>query len=52
MREPGASDQPVLMATVTGDYFQPLRLHYEVADHDGVLRTFKKLRCLDCEATT
>ena len=39
-------DQP-LLATVTGEHFQPVRLHYTVLDHDGLLRAFRKLRCLD-----
>jgi hypothetical protein len=44
------ADKPIL-ATMTGEYFQPVRLHYEVFDHEGLLRAFKKLRCLDFDAT-
>ncbi len=44
------ADQPIL-ATVTGEYFQPVRLHYQVLDRDGLQRAFKKLRCLDYDAT-
>ena len=40
------NDQP-LLATVTGEHFQPVRLHYTVSDHDGLMRAFRKLRCLD-----
>jgi hypothetical protein len=36
-----------ILATLTGDYFQPVRLHYQVFDHDGLLRAFKKLRCVE-----
>jgi hypothetical protein len=36
-----------LLATVTGECFQPVRLHYRVLDHEGLLRAFKKLRCVD-----
>jgi hypothetical protein len=44
------ADKPIL-ATLTGEYFQPVRLHYRVFDHDGLLRVFKKLRCLDYDTT-
>jgi len=44
------ADKPIL-ATVTGEYFQPVRLHYQVLDHDGLLRAFKKLRCLEHDPT-
>src|SRR6266852_2904033 len=36
----------VILATVTGEYFQPVRLHYRVFDHKGLLLAFNKLRCL------
>jgi hypothetical protein len=42
-------DKPIL-ATITGEYFQPVRLHYRVFDHEGLLRAFQKLRCLDYDA--
>lgn len=35
-----------LLATGTGEFFQPVRLHYQVFDHNKLLRAFKKLRCL------
>jgi hypothetical protein len=35
-----------LLATVTGEYFQPVRLHYHVLDQKGLLRAFKGLRCV------
>lgn len=44
------TDQPIL-ATLTGEYFQPVRLHYRVVDDAGLLRAFQKLRCLDYDAT-
>src|SRR5207253_2563585 len=36
-----------LLATVTGEKFQPVRLHYQVFDSAGLARSMKKLRCLD-----
>jgi hypothetical protein len=39
------ADQPVL-ATITGDFFQPVRLHYRVLDGKGLLAAFKKLSCV------
>ena len=36
-----------LLATMTGEIFQPVRLHYNVFDRKAVLRAFKKLRCVD-----
>jgi hypothetical protein len=44
------ADEP-LLATVTGESFQPVRLHYRVFDHEGLERIFKKLCCLDYDAT-
>lgn len=44
------ADKPIL-ATLTGEYFQPVRLHYRVFDHEGLMRVFKQLRCLDYDAT-
>ena len=44
------ADKPIL-ATLTGDFFQPVRLHYEVRDPEGLKRAFKKLRCLDFDPT-
>jgi hypothetical protein len=43
------ADQP-LLATVTGEHFQPVRLHYRVLNRPGLLRAFEKLRCLDYDA--
>jgi hypothetical protein len=40
------ADQP-LLATMTGEHFQPVRLHYKVLNRPGLLRAFEKLRCLD-----
>jgi hypothetical protein len=40
------ADEPIL-ATVTGENFQPVRLHYRVSDQESLLRAFRKLRCLD-----
>jgi hypothetical protein len=36
-----------LLATMTGEHFQPVRLHYKVLNHAGLRRAFEKLRCLD-----
>ena len=40
------ADQP-LLATMTGEHFQPVRLHYKALNRPGLLRAFEKLRCLD-----
>src|SRR4051794_21355298 len=40
------ADQP-LLATMTGEHFQPVRLHYKVLDRTGLLRAFEGLRCLE-----
>jgi hypothetical protein len=40
-----------LLATMTGEHFQPVRLHYRVANRSGLLRAFEKLRCLDYDPT-
>lgn len=44
------ADQP-LLATMTGEHFQPVRLHYKVLNRSGLLRAFEKLRCLDYDPT-
>jgi hypothetical protein len=44
------ADKPIL-ATLTGDDFQPVRLHYQVFDHEGLLHAFKKLRCVEHDPT-
>ena len=43
------ADQP-LLATMTGEHFQPVRLHYKVLNRMRLLRAFEKLRCLDYDA--
>jgi len=43
-------DQP-LLATMTGDRFQPVRLHYKVLNRPGLLLAFERLRCLDYDRT-
>jgi hypothetical protein len=40
-----------LLATMTGEHFQPVRLHYRVLNRTGLLRAFVKLRCLDYDPT-
>jgi hypothetical protein len=40
-----------VLATMTGEHFQPVRLHYKVLDQPGLQRAFKKLRCLDYDRT-
>ena len=44
------ANQPIL-ATLTGEYYQPVRLHYKVLDQSGLQRAFKSLRCLDYDRT-
>jgi hypothetical protein len=44
------ADQP-LLATMTGEHFQPVRLHYKVLNRPGLLQAFEKLRCLDYDPT-
>ena len=39
-----------LLATMTGEHFQPVRLHYKVLNRARLLRAFEKLRCLDDDA--
>jgi hypothetical protein len=46
MKDPDMADKTIL-ATVTGEFFQPVRLHYRVLDSKGLLRAFEKLRCVD-----
>src|SRR3954466_3713124 len=36
-----------LLATMTGEHFQPVRLHYKVQNRARLLRAFENLRCLD-----
>jgi hypothetical protein len=36
-----------LLATMTGEHFQPVRLHYKVLNRPGLLKAFEKLRCLE-----
>ena len=43
------ADQP-LLGTLTGEHFQPVRLHYRVLNHPGLKRAFEKLRCLEYDA--
>jgi len=38
------------MGTLTGEHFQPVRLHYRVLNHTGLKRAFEKLRCLQYDA--
>src|SRR3954466_4255407 len=44
------AEQP-LMATMTGEHFQPVRLHYKVLNRPGLLRAFERLRCLGYDPT-
>jgi hypothetical protein len=39
-----------LLATMTGEHFQPVRLHYKVLNRTRLLRAFERLRCLDYDA--
>ena len=36
-----------VLTTVTGELFQPVRLHYVVFDVNDVLKCFRSLRCMD-----
>jgi hypothetical protein len=46
MREREMADKTIL-ATITGEFFQPVRLHYRVLDSEGLLQAFEKLRCVE-----
>ncbi|MBI4700542.1 MAG: hypothetical protein HY744_05145 [Deltaproteobacteria bacterium] len=37
----------VLLATVAGEAFQPVRLYYSIANRAAVTRAFARLRCMD-----
>lgn len=39
-----------LLATITGEAFQPVRLHYKILNRSRLLRAFKTLRCLDYDS--
>jgi hypothetical protein len=43
--------EQTILATMTGERFQPVRLHYRVLDHDGLLAAFRKLRCVQHDPT-
>ena len=43
-------DSKTLMATVTGEPFQPVRLHYELRDLPGLEKAFRRLRCVQRDA--
>jgi hypothetical protein len=36
---------------MTGEHFQPVRLHYRIRNRTGLLRAFEKLRCLEYDPT-
>jgi len=38
-----------LLVTTTGENIQPVRLHYKVFDRKGLLKAFKKLRCVESD---
>ena len=40
-----------LLATMTGEHFQPVRLHYKVWNRPGLSRAFERLRCLEYDPT-
>jgi hypothetical protein len=46
-RKLAMADEP-LLATVTGEHFQPVRLHYKVYDHEGLLRAFRGWHSCSC----
>jgi len=43
--------EQTILATMTGEHFQPVRLHYRVFDRKRLLRAFEKLRCVDRDQT-
>jgi len=40
-----------LLATMTGEHFQPVRLHYKILNHAGLLRAFERFRCVDYDSS-
>jgi hypothetical protein len=36
-----------LLTTLTGELYQPVRLHYGLCDKTQLTKIFKRLRCLD-----
>jgi hypothetical protein len=44
------ANRPIL-ATMTGEHYQPVRLHYKLLDQSGLQQAFKSLRCLDFDPT-
>ena len=44
-------EERTLLFTLTGEYFQPVRLHYRVSDRPAVLQRFQELRCVDYDGT-
>lgn len=36
-----------LLGTVTGELYQPIRLHYKLFDQKRIIKIFRKIRCLD-----
>jgi hypothetical protein len=46
MKERDMADKTIL-GTITGELFQPVRLHYQVLDGKGLLKAFEKLRCVE-----
>jgi hypothetical protein len=43
--------EKTILATLTGEPFQPVRLHYNMFNQKALLRAFQKLRCLDRDPT-
>ena len=44
------ADRPIL-ATMTGEFYQPVRLHYKVLDESGLRQAFQRLQCIDYDRT-
>lgn len=42
--------KPSLLMNMTGEAFQPVRLHYQVLSRSKLVQAFRKLRCLDYDA--
>ena len=39
-----------VLATITGELFQPVRLHFQLFDQQGLERAFKKLHCIQYDS--
>lgn len=42
--------QKQLLATMTGEIIQPVRIYYRIKDKDAVKKVFSKLKCIDFDS--